>query len=58
MVLYSIFKLSYIRHSIKLGNYPMKRAANDNNIARVSDNNSQDGDNNSYNFCPENTGSI
>jgi hypothetical protein len=47
MVLYSIFKLSYIRHSIKLGNYPMKRAANDYNIARVSDNNSLDADNNS-----------
>ncbi|MDW0274200.1 MAG: hypothetical protein QN756_10770 [Nitrososphaeraceae archaeon] len=49
MVLYSIFKLSYIRHSIKLGNYPMKRAANDNNIARVSDNNSLDRENNSNN---------
>jgi hypothetical protein len=49
MVLYSIFKLSYIRHSIKLGNYPVKRASNDNNIARISDNNSLDGDNNSNN---------
>jgi hypothetical protein len=33
----------------KIGNYPMKRAANDNNIARISDNNSLNGDNNSNN---------
>ncbi|CAN5135388.1 hypothetical protein BH18THE2_BH18THE2_31460 [soil metagenome] len=49
MVLYLIFKLSYIRHSIKLGNYPMKIAANDNNIGRILDNNSLDEDTNSNN---------
>jgi hypothetical protein len=49
MVLYLIFKLSYIRHSIKLGNYPMKRAANDNNIARISYDNSLDEDTNDNN---------
>jgi hypothetical protein len=49
MVLYLIFKLSYIRHSIKLGNYPMKISANDNNTARILDNNSRDGDTSSNN---------
>lgn len=49
MVLYLIFKLSYIRHSIKLGNYRVKIAANDTNIARFLDNNSLDGDTNSNN---------
>lgn len=49
MVLYLIFKLSYIRHSIKLGKYPVKIAANDNNIARFLDNNSLDGDTDSNN---------
>jgi hypothetical protein len=39
MILYLIFKLAYLKHSIKSGNYPIKFAETNNNMARISDGN-------------------
>jgi hypothetical protein len=39
MILYLIFKLSYLEHSITFRSYPIKLAENNNNVARISDDN-------------------
>jgi hypothetical protein len=43
MILYLIFKLAYLKHSIKSGNYPIKFAETNNNMARISDGNPEGG---------------
>lgn len=44
MILYLIFKLAYLKHSIKSGNYPIKFAETNDNMARISDGNPLEGD--------------
>ena len=39
MILYLIFKLAYLKHSITFGSYPIKHAENNNDMARISDDN-------------------
>ena len=40
MILYLIFKLAYLKHSITFRSYPIKHAENNNNdMARISDDN-------------------
>lgn len=43
MILYLIFKLAYLKHSIKSGNYPIKFAETNNNMTRISDGNPEGG---------------
>jgi hypothetical protein len=38
-ILYLIFKLSYLKHSITFRSYPIKLAENNNNVARILDDN-------------------
>lgn len=54
IVLYLIFKVCYLKHSINLGNYAMKSIENDNNVIRILDNNPLEcEDNNSNNTNPQ-----
>jgi hypothetical protein len=39
MILYLIFKLAYLKHSITFRSYPIKHAENNNDMARISDDN-------------------
>ena len=39
MILYLIFKLSYLKHSITFRSSPIKLAENNNNVARISGDN-------------------
>jgi hypothetical protein len=43
MILYLIFKLAYLKHSIKSGNYPIKFTETNNNMTRISDGNPEGG---------------
>lgn len=44
MILYLIFKLAYLKHSITFRSYPIKLAENNNDMAGISDDNLLEGD--------------